>query len=137
VIVEETKPYVSLEQQNIVLAGPEIRLSPAGALAMGMVIHELATNAVKHGALSGSEGKVAIDWRIEGGAERQLVVEWTESGGPVVERPFRRGFGLVLIERSFSHELSGSASVAFEPGGVRATLRAPTREAVAEEYRYA
>jgi two-component system CheB/CheR fusion protein len=133
-LVEETRPDRAESTRNIVMEGPEIRLSAAGALAMGMAIHELATNAVKHGALSAPEGVVTISWRLEtDGEQAEFVLRWIETGGPPVVPPERRGFGITLIERGFAHELSGHATMAFEPEGVRATLRAPARTALAND----
>ena len=126
VLVEETKPYVVQDRGNIVLEGPAIDLTPAAALAFGMAIHELATNAVKYGALSVAEGTVTVTWRFEDHAQvENLVLEWREQNGPAVEAPTRRGFGSTLIERGFAHELSGSATIGFEPSGLRAVLMAP------------
>ena len=128
VLVEETKPFVSHERNNIMMDGPEVRLTPAGALALGMAVHEMATNAVKYGALSVPEGVVRISWTVEHRLDtEELSLTWTESGGPAVSPPTRRGFGMTLIERGFAHELSGKALVEFAPGGVVATLRAPAQ----------
>ena len=98
---------------------------------MGMAIHELATNAVKYGALSTPEGLVNINWRIEQVREgSELVVDWIEANGPPVRPPTRQGFGITLIERGFAHELSGRATVDFDLKGVRISLRAPVGTAV-------
>ena len=127
VLTEETRPFLSRERSNIVFDGPKVRLTPQAALALGMAIHELTTNAVKYGALSVPQGTVNVVWRIEqpGGAAARLLLEWIESEGPPVSPPVRQGFGTTLIERGFAHELSGTAAIEFAPGGVRATLRAP------------
>lgn len=107
------------------LIGPAIRLSPRTALSLSMALHELATNAVKYGALSTPEGRVTIRWDLAPGpgAER-LDLTWTESGGPPVTPPSRRGFGSRLIERGLAAELSGEASIRFEPDGVVCHIRA-------------
>lgn len=131
VLIEETKPYTTRDHMNIVMDGPDIRLAPAAALAMGMAIHELATNALKDGALSTPEGVVSIVWRFEHSEnDQELVLEWTEANGPRVQPPLKRGFGMTLIERGFAHELSGRATVHFAVAGVQATLRAPIGAAV-------
>jgi two-component sensor histidine kinase len=97
-----------------------------------MAIHELATNAIKYGALSVREGIVTINWRFEYiGGEKQLVLDWVEANGPVVQPQGTRGFGTMLVERGLAHELSGKARIDFAPQGVRATLRAPVGAAVA------
>ncbi len=85
-----------------------------------MVLHELCTNAAKHGALSVSDGRVAITWRVgapEGGV-RRLHLVWRETGGPPVAAPTRRGFGSRLIERGLSAELGGHARIDFPVDGV-------------------
>ena len=131
-LAEETRPYATPDRSNIVMQGPAVRLVAAGVLAIGMAIHELATNAIKYGALSVPEGSVTIIWRFEYiGGEKQLVLEWVEANGPAVQSPGRRGFGTTLIERGLAHELSGEARVDFDVKGVRARLQAPVGAAVA------
>ncbi|HEY4172573.1 MAG TPA: CheR family methyltransferase [Rhodopila sp.] len=126
VLAEETKPYMAAGQTNIVMGGPDLHLSPTGALSLGMVMHELVTNSMKYGALSVPSGRATISWRLEDdGQASELLLEWIESGGPPVAPPTRRGFGMTLIERSFQHELSGSANIDFDVTGVKAILRAP------------
>ncbi|MBU4436227.1 MAG: PAS domain-containing protein [Alphaproteobacteria bacterium] len=107
------------------LIGPSVRLSPRAALSLSMALHELATNAVKYGALSVPEGRVTIAWDMapSDGAER-LDLTWTETGGPPVTPPSRRGFGSRLIERGLAAELSGEAVIRFEPQGVVCQIRA-------------
>ncbi len=93
---------LGLDEQQYSASGPTIILSPQPALALAMVVHELTTNALKYGALSIEEGRVAISWGIEdGGSGRGLWLEWSESGGPIVTRPEGRGFGSRLIARAF------------------------------------
>ena len=88
-----------------------------------MIVHELATNAVKYGALSVPEGRVSVTWRLEHEADASnLVLDWIETNGPPVEASDRRGFGMTLIERSMVHELSGHADVQYAREGLRATL---------------
>ncbi|WP_165185199.1 PAS domain-containing sensor histidine kinase [Caulobacter soli] len=105
--------------------GGSVRLSPRMALSLSMALHELATNAVKYGALSSLEGQVRIAWTvIPGGAHPRLVLTWTETGGPPVSPPTRRGFGSRLIERGLAAELSGEAHIEFHPGGVVCRIEA-------------
>ena len=131
ILVEETRPFQAPDRANLIVEGPMVMLAPQGALAVGMAFHELATNAVKYGALSVPEGTVRVMWRIDGAlGQQQLVLDWIEENGPAVRQPSRRGFGMTLIERGFAHELSGAASVSFCAGGVHATLRAPLGDAV-------
>jgi two-component sensor histidine kinase len=86
-------------------------------LALGLAFHELATNAAKHGALSTGTGEVKVAWDIDSDHDR-LKLRWQETGGPQVSPPERRGFGLRLIERGLSHELSAQVRLRFPPQGV-------------------
>ena len=97
------------------------------AQTLSLVLHELATNAAKYGALSVPEGRVALAWRVEDapGEGRRLVLEWAERGGPEVRPPERRGFGRSLIERSVAYELDGTARLEFPPEGVRCRIEVP------------
>ena len=96
------------------------------ALALGLAVHELTTNAVKFGALSSPDGKVDINWTVEKTAVgTDLVLKWVEQMVLPVAKPARRGFGMTLIERAFSNDVEGEAEVSFLPEGVVATLRAP------------
>ena len=106
--------------------GIGIRISPKATVALSMVLHELAANAARHGALSVSSGQVTLAWTIEPGKSgATLVLDWRESGGPPSSEPAKRGFGLKLVERSIVQELSGAAEIRFEPNGVRCTLSVP------------
>jgi two-component system CheB/CheR fusion protein len=120
----ELRPHV--RSSNTTMEGPNVSLPPRVALVLGIAVHELATNAVRHGALSVPSGEVSVSWHIETGApSRSVVLEWHESGGPAVTPPSRRGFGLSLLERSVSLELGGTASVTFNPDGVQARFSVP------------
>jgi two-component sensor histidine kinase len=123
---EELRPFTAQARNNVSVSGTRLLLKPRGALALGMAVHELVTNAVKYGALSLPDGKVAIYWDIAqvDGAE-QFVWHWDEQCGPPMKPPDRRGIGLSMIERSLRHELKGDAEFAFEPEGLRGTLTMP------------
>ncbi len=116
IVDEATAPFRRPESERIVAAGPDVRLSTRVALALAMALHELATNAVKYGALSNATGTVGLRWTVD--ARGHLTMTWREAGGPPVVAPTRRGFGTRLIERSLAQDLQGRAEVAFEPGGV-------------------
>ena len=107
------------------ISGPEIMFDPREALALGMVIHELATNALKYGALSNDEGRLEVTWRQLDDADDAVEICWQESDGPTVETPQRRGFGTVLIERQLAYELNGNSELDFASEGLRAVLRVP------------
>ena len=133
VVAEELRPFMASDRTNVRIEGPPVMLDPRGALALGMAIHELATNAVKYGALSVAEGDVAVTWTLERNQDansQQLVLDWVEQNGPPVTAPAKRGFGMTLIERGLAHDLSGQAKVEFLPGGVRASVRAPLPDRV-------
>ena len=98
-------------------------LSPRLAVVLSMILHEIATNAAKYGALSNDTGTVALDWEIiEESDGRKLRLIWTEAGGPHVTAPVQRGFGSRLIERSARDQLGGEATVDFLPRGVVYTV---------------
>ena len=104
--------------------GEDVTLTPRAALTLSLVLHELATNAAKHGALSAPEGRVAVGWEVAGppGAT-SLRLSWRETGGPPVALPARHGFGRVLIEQAVAYELGGRARLEFAPQGVSYALR--------------
>lgn len=117
--------------QRFVIEGPEVRMAPRLTLAFTMALHELATNAVKYGALSNDRGQVRLTWAIANGAHpARLHLRWEETGGPTVTAPPRRGFGSRLIERALAAELDGTAEIAYRPSGVLFTLDAPLPDAV-------
>jgi two-component sensor histidine kinase len=95
--------------------GPGLDLEPKTAVALGLAIHELATNAVKHGALSRPEGRVQVRWTMEAGV---LRLTWRETGGPPVLQTGERGFGLRMLEQGLAEELRGSVRIDFRPEGV-------------------
>lgn len=110
---------------RISLNGPELALGPAAALSLGMIFHELATNAAKYGALSTPDGRVFVDWTIANQTSRILTVTWRETGGPAVEAPTRKGFGSRLIERNVRHDLAGDAKLSYASNGFSAELSIP------------
>jgi two-component sensor histidine kinase len=89
-----------------------------------MAFQELATNALKYGALSAAAGRVEIRWTLEEADIPRLRLIWEEIGGPPVRSPERRGFGTRLIERSLAQDLDGQVTIAFRPGGVICTVDA-------------
>jgi two-component system CheB/CheR fusion protein len=131
VLMEEVRPFQSRDGSNVTMEGPTVHLAPQGALAFGMAIHELATNAMQYGALSVPEGRVRVIWRLDDSVTpTRFILTWTEENGPPVATPSKTGFGMTLIERGFAHELSGEASITFPGSGVQATLIAPLGAAV-------
>ncbi|WP_281253397.1 sensor histidine kinase [Sphingomonas guangdongensis] len=124
-VIEETiAPHG--RPQAFRLAGPDLLVAPKTAVSIALAIHELATNAVKYGALSVAQGSVAVDWSTNAGeGEQRLRMEWRERGGPSVAAPARRGFGTRMIERGLAAELNGTVSVTFAAEGVRCVVDAP------------
>ncbi len=102
----------------------DVRLNPKAAVALGMGIHELATNASKYGALSSPAGRVTVAWTIE---DDILRLTWTESGGPPVTPPARRGFGARLLERGLAAELSGGVELTYDGSGLICLMALPLR----------
>ena len=112
--------YRLADPATVETRGERLILPPQQGLTLGLILHELATNAAKYGALSVPGGRVEIDWRVEQrGGQQRVELRWAERGGPTVEPPTRRGFGTGLIERSCAYELGGAARLRFEPAGLR------------------
>lgn len=118
---------------KVQVKGPPVRLRQGAAETFALALHELATNAVKYGALSQPKGKLSVNWRIfNTSAGRRLSLEWRESGVPLMEAdPPRIGFGRDLIERGLPYELGAATSLEFERGGVRAVIELPITEKTA------
>lgn len=126
VLGDELRPFASPTVPRFVLEGEPVFVPPRAALAFGMIIHELVTNAVKYGALSVPDGTVTLRWHVERqDGNDQLICCWTERGGPAVARPARTGFGLGLVERSTRYELRGEAIADWQTAGLSVTLKAP------------
>lgn len=113
-------------EARFVLRGPSAPLNARQALALGLILHELTTNAVKYGALSSDNGQVEVVWDIarEANDRHRLNLEWRERGGPPAREPVRRGFGSRLIERSVSTDLGGTAHLDWRPDGLRCLISA-------------
>jgi two-component system CheB/CheR fusion protein len=124
VLRNELDQYRHRSGERIVLDGPPLALKPAAALGLGLIVHELATNAAKHGALSDGKGRVSVAWEINGRKSRNLVLTWREHDGPVVRKPKHKGFGTELIEREVNGAL-GKATFRYAPRGFEARLSIP------------
>ncbi|MEP7186631.1 MAG: chemotaxis protein CheB [Rhodanobacter sp.] len=105
--------------------GPALKLEPREALALGMVVHELATNALKYGALSNNSGHVDVTWTRSDESAFSTEICWQESGGPAVVEPKRHGFGSLMIERQLSYELSGHSSITYAAKGLQVKMQLP------------
>jgi two-component sensor histidine kinase len=117
------QPYLLNNPERARMFGPHVPLSPRLAVILSMILHEMATNAAKYGALSNDTGTVALDWEVitENGKPKLRLI-WAEAGGPHVVAPVQRGFGSRLIERSARDQLDGDATVDFLPRGVVYTV---------------
>jgi PAS domain S-box-containing protein len=119
----ELAPY--LTGNNTDLGGPDLTLRPEAAQALSMVLHELTTNAAKHGALSTDRGQVSVRWdRTRAGVRMQ----WQEADGPPVRPPERCGYGTDVIRNLIPYELGGAVDLSFTPAGVRCVLTIPAAE---------
>ncbi len=106
------------------ISGPEVIMSANATVSLVMVLHELATNALKYGALSDHKGRVDVRWSLDEGG-RQVVIDWRESDGPPVHAPTRRGFGFRLINEAVPRQLSGSVDLAYAPEGLTCRIALP------------
>jgi two-component sensor histidine kinase len=123
VIARALQPFLLNNPERIRMAGPAVPLSPRLAVVLSMIVHEIATNAAKYGALSNETGRVTLEWEVIADAPKpRLRLIWTEIGGPPVTAPVQRGFGSRLIERSARDQLGGEATIDFLPRGVVCTV---------------
>ncbi|RJT40917.1 GAF domain-containing protein [Mesorhizobium waimense] len=125
----EVKPFDSTERPRMTISGADLLLTPDQAVGLGLILHELASNALQYGSLSVASGRVDLTWKAEGkrGA-RRLVLTWRESGGPQVEPPDRHGFGSILIRRSLAKVISSEVTHEFRPEGVFAEISMPLED---------
>ncbi len=115
--------------ERITLRGPDVRLSAKAAVAFGMTIHELATNAAKYGALASPDGKLEVRWsRTDEGGGEMLVVRWIETGGGPEGEPDAPGFGTQLIDSTIRSSLLGTIDKHFDGTGFRAVIEVPIAE---------
>jgi two-component sensor histidine kinase/PAS domain-containing protein len=119
-------PFIDLSSSQLEINGPEVNLAADASQAIGLALHELATNAVKHGALSSAHGRLYISWAVEqstgaGG----LTLDWREFGGPLVTTPKQKGFGHVVIKNMIEQAVRGTVELNFAKEGLHWSLRAP------------
>ena len=112
---------------RVEIKGPALELSHKFAHAIIMIVHELGTNSVKYGSLSRADGRLEIHWRSESrGRTEFAVISWKESGGPLVEKPKKTGFGTKMIEGAANSLAGGTVQVDYDSSGVRCTIVLPT-----------
>ncbi|HEV2555459.1 MAG TPA: PAS domain S-box protein [Bosea sp. (in: a-proteobacteria)] len=119
--------FNTLGDGRIETGGPPVSLPADAAQAIGLAIHELATNAIKYGALSGPHGTVELRWQLVNEHSPSLRLSWIERGGPPVTPPSRTGFGRVVVERMVSSAVSGRVSIEFRPEGLVWVLDIPSQ----------
>jgi PAS domain S-box-containing protein len=126
VLTLELAPFVGEDSGRIILAGPAIDLPPRLAVVLGMIFHELATNAAKYGALSVPSGGIEVTWIVQHhGSSKSLSLRWSERNGPPVSDPSRRGFGSRLIDSAIGRELGGRATLNFARTGAICEFEVP------------
>jgi two-component sensor histidine kinase/PAS domain-containing protein len=124
VVADSIRPHDDPQEPRVTAGGPALRLDARAALALSMALHELATNAVKYGALSNDAGRVAIHWRRAG--QGAATIEWRESGGPRIEAPPpRQGFGSRLLKAGLAVEMGAAAELHYAPDGLVCRIVAP------------
>jgi PAS domain S-box-containing protein len=124
-VAEELAPYRTGDKVG--MNGPDVSLEPSTAQGLALALHELATNAAKHGALSSINGRLSLTWQLRADA---LVLEWNESGGPRIAPPTSRSFGLRVIRASIEQQLSGEASFDWDPKGLQCSFSIPRGDAM-------
>jgi len=120
---EELDPYRTGDR--VTIEGPDIALQPSTAQGLALALHELATNAAKHGALSSTNGRVGLNWQLR---PESLVLSWQESGGPAIAQPSAQSFGLRVIRASVEQQLNGEAVFDWDRKGLRCNLSIPRRD---------
>ena len=123
IVEEEIGPFSTEQSKQIEAAGAAVSLSPPAAQSLALALHELVTNALKHGALSVPTGRLSLAWEL---GPETLVIRWAEAGGPQPpQQPIRRGFGTKVIAAGIEQQLCGSALFEWRPEGLRCTLTIP------------
>ncbi|ARP99565.1 HWE histidine kinase domain-containing protein [Pseudorhodoplanes sinuspersici] len=119
--------YIDGESNQVLIDGPDVQLTPEATQSLGLALHELVTNAAKHGALSKLTGRVEVTWRpLAGNGGVELL--WRETKGPKVSEPKRRGFGSVVIEHNLVRALDAEVSLDFAPDGLTCRIAVPSKQ---------
>jgi PAS domain S-box-containing protein len=119
--------FADLIGSRIAVDGPKLRLKPASAQAIGLALHELATNAGKYGSLSNDTGRAYVSWRSDGDT---LIMSWMEREGPPVSQPKRRGFGTIVMEAMAERSVDGKVDLEYAPSGLTWRLTCPAANAL-------
>jgi PAS domain S-box-containing protein len=130
-VAEELLAYRAQEGEQVEISGPSITLQPRAAETLGLAIHELATNALKYGALARADGRITVNWQIiPDGVGHMLRFEWREAGGPVLNAS-HRGFGTELLEKALARALGARTELSFTDGRASCTIEVPPTSWVA------
>jgi PAS domain S-box-containing protein len=122
----ELAPYVG--EGSVAVEGPDVVLTAEATQPVAIVLHELVTNASKYGALTSPQGRISLRWAVsQDGADSRLLLEWTETGGPVCRAPIEAGYGTRAIRSLIPYELGGTVELAFGRGGVDCSIALPSK----------
>lgn len=124
-VAEQLMEFGARESEQVTVNGPPARLTAKATEGFGLALHELALNALEHGALSRPEGQLDVDWRFEPGPGGGMIFSWRESGAPIFDGPRRHGFGMDVLQRTLSYELGASAAANFNDDELLWTIMLP------------
>jgi two-component system CheB/CheR fusion protein len=125
-LVEQAVAAYRVDHPEVIeIEGEPVPIAPRQGLGLSLILHELGTNAAKHGALTRSEGRLHISWQVQAASDRRVRLRWQERHGPMVEPPAARGFGTRLIERACEYELGGEVELEYAPDGLSCELVFP------------
>jgi two-component sensor histidine kinase len=131
-VTAELAPFIPDLHRRFTISGGDVEILPRAAVPLGLIVHELATNAAKYGALSSEGGTVSVvlETQTDGNSR---VITWTEHGGPAVKEPSKRGFGRTVIEKSLSYSPDGGANLEFNESGIICRIRIPVEDVTSME----
>lgn len=130
-VADELLRYGALEGEKLGLSGPEIELLPRAGQIFALAIHELAVNAVEHGALGTENGRVEVSWSVANADPAKLFcLTWRERGVSAEASPAHSGFGTEVLTRMLAYDLKAETDISFEPGELRCTIRLPLTEQI-------
>jgi two-component system CheB/CheR fusion protein len=133
-VADELLAHGLKDGDTVEIDGPDIRLKPRAAESMSLAVHELATNAIKHGPVGNDSGRIAIKWELNGhGGEKQLDFQWVEPANGLKVEPKRKGFGVELLTQGLPYDLNGKTNLELGPDGVQFNLQVPLESVIEGE----